>query len=94
MTIGLKKKLQKNQKLSFFGQFQRQFKASCRGQNTFIFYFLDPPKSVDNFSYPHHDHNMNRSEAKNKTKFEKKTFLTLEIISKKVENVPKKSNFC
>ena len=97
MTIGLKKKLQKNQKLSFFGQFQRQFKASCRGQNTFIFYFLDPPKSVDNFSYPHHDHNMNRSQAKNKTKFEilkKKFFFKFwKLYQKKLKMFPKNQIF-
>ena len=63
LVIDLKKKLQKNQKLSFFGQYQRQFKASCRDQNVFIFAFLDGSKFVDNFSYPHHDHNMNRSQV-------------------------------
>ena len=66
----LENKIAKKSKICIFGQNQRQFKASSRSQNVFICAFLDSPKSVDNFSYPHYDHNMSRSQAKNKRKFE------------------------
>ena len=66
----LENKIAKKSKICIFSQNQREFKTSSRGQNINFCAFVNSPKSVDNFSYPHYDHNMCRSQAKNKRKFE------------------------